>query len=338
MLTAEAVTRSGRLTEEATYLLPIRKSAPEDLSELGAYLEGLAERLEVIVVDGSPPEVFEANAAFWPSCLHIAPAPARRVANGKVWGVLTGLDRASCDKVIIADEDVRYDAESLSRALLLLDDAEVVRPQNYFEPLPWHAVWDTGRTLLNRAFDADWPGTLAVRRRLLERTNGYDGNCLFENLELVRTVIAAGGREARPLDLFVRRQPCDVSHFLSQRIRQAYDEFARPGRLAGQLALLPGAALMLAFRPRLFLLALAAVWSAAEYGRRRERGTSVFPFLASLAAPLWLTERAVCSWLAVVSRLRYGGIRYHGIVISAAATPASVLEHRYQALQKEDAR
>jgi hypothetical protein len=333
MLTAEALTQRDPLTDEATYILPIRKPGLEDLSELGEYLDGLVGRLEVIVVDGSPPEVYEANAAFWPSCTHIAPDPARRVANGKVWGVLTGLDRAACDKVIIADEDVRYEPESLSRVLRLLNDAEVVRPQNYFDPLPWHAVWDTGRTLLNRAFDADWPGTLAVRRRLLERTNGYDGNCLFENLELVRTVTAAGGREARPLDLFVRRQPCDFQHFLSQRVRQAYDEFARPWRLAVQLALLPGAALLMAFRPRLFPLALAAVIGAAEYGRRRDRGTTVFPFAASLAAPLWLAERSVCSWLAVLSRLRYGGVRYHGSVISAAATPASVLERRYQALR-----
>jgi hypothetical protein len=37
------------ITHAATYLLPIRKSRPEDLSELAAYLEALSQHLEVIV-------------------------------------------------------------------------------------------------------------------------------------------------------------------------------------------------------------------------------------------------------------------------------------------------
>ena len=37
---------------------------------------------------------------------------------------------------------------------------DLVRPQNYFEPLPWHARWDTARTLLNRGLGRDYPGTL----------------------------------------------------------------------------------------------------------------------------------------------------------------------------------
>ena len=62
---------------------------------------------------------------------------------------------------------------------------------------------------------------------------------MFENLELVRTVVAAGGREATLYDLFVPRRPSTAGHFWSQRVRQAYDEIARPGRMAVQLALLP---------------------------------------------------------------------------------------------------
>ena len=181
------------ITHAATYLLPIRKSRPEDLSELGAYLEVLSHHLEVIVVNGSPEDFFKSHAAFWPSCTHVAPAARLKAANGKVQGVLTGLAIASHNKVVIADEDVRYDAGSLERVLSLLDEGDIVRPQNYFEPSPWHATWNTGRTLLNRAAGGDWPATLAVRRSLIDRTQGYDGDVLFENLELVRTVRAAGG-------------------------------------------------------------------------------------------------------------------------------------------------
>ena len=74
-------------------------------------------------------------------------------------------------------------------------DVELVRPQNYFAPLRWHARWDTARTLLNRvAGGVDFPGTLAVRRSRSSQTDGYDGDVLFENLELIRTIEAAGGR------------------------------------------------------------------------------------------------------------------------------------------------
>ena len=102
--------------------------------------------------------------------------------------------------MVIADDDVRYDEVALERTVAALDEVELVRPQNYFAPLTWHARWDTARTLLNRvAGGVDFPGTLAVRRSALRGTDGYDGDVLFENLELIRTIEAAGGAcSARP--------------------------------------------------------------------------------------------------------------------------------------------
>ena len=100
--------------------------------------------------------------------------------------------------MVIADDDVRYDEAALDAVRRLLDRAALVRPQNYFAPLPWHACLDTARTLINRVTGGDWPGTFGVRRAALERTGGYDGNVLFENLEMVRTIKAAGGVELSP--------------------------------------------------------------------------------------------------------------------------------------------
>jgi hypothetical protein len=252
--------------------------------------------------------------------------------NGKVWGVLTGLELASNDRVVIADDDVRYDEDSLVRVLDLLEGADIVRPQNYFDPMPWHAKWDTARTLLNRATGGDWPGTLAVKRSVLMKTGGYNGDCLFENLELMRTVLAAGGKERLAQDVFVRRLPPTARHFWAQRVRQAYDEFARPWRLAFQLAWLPSLLLM---RPAYLLVAALVSVAGAEFGRRRDGGSRVFPASASLWAPVWLAERAVCSWLAVYSRLRHGGVRYSGGVISKAATPLADLAKRMRASDQQ---
>jgi hypothetical protein len=186
----------------------------------------------------------------------------------------------------------------------------VVVPQNYFRPLPWHARWDTARTLLNRVTGGDFPGTLIVRTAALRATNGYDGDALFENLELMRTVEAAGGTVVRRPDLFVRRRPPTAAHFLRQRVRQAYDEFARPWRLVATLAVVP---LTLAALRRRRLISVAttaaAAITAAEVGRRRDDGRRWFPWTSTLLAPLWILERGVCSWLAVVARAR-GGVRY----------------------------
>jgi hypothetical protein len=160
-------------------------------------------------------------------------------------------------------------------------------------------------------------------------TGGYDGDVLFENLELVRTVVAAGGIAACPLDLYVRRLAPATSHFWSQRVRQAYDEFARPHRLAFWLAVLP-TVIVLAFMHLWWMLGVSAVTvvAIAEAGRRRKHGARVFPFAASLAAPVWICERAICAWLAVAARLIWGGIPYRGRVIARAATPVRVLQHR----------
>jgi hypothetical protein len=155
---------------------------------------------------------------------------------------------------------------------------------------------------------------------------------LFENLELIRTVRAHGGSTAGPLDLYVARVPPSAAHFWGQRTRQAYDDFALPARMALWLAVVPLAALAaLGDRIRFLpqpgvakvryavpaLVPLAVL--AAERGRRRAGGSAVFPASSSLLAPVWILERGICAWLAVLQRLRFGGVRYGDSVIRTAA-------------------
>ena len=306
---------------EGSYVLPLKDESPAD-PELVKYVRRLASRIDdVVIVDGSPGAVFDWNAAAWGDVVRHVP-PELETPMGKVGGVVTGLRHARHERVVIADDDVRYDDPTLRRALALLDNAEVVRPQNVFRPMPWHARWDTGRTLLNRLLDGDWPGTLLLRRSAIDPARGYRGDVLFENLELVRTIRAAGGREAVPLDLFVERRPPTTRHFLGQRVRQAYDEWARPARMAGQLAVLPTSVwLGVAGGWRALATAAAIVVGLAELGRRRGGGTRVFSVFSALWAPLWVVERAITSWLALGTRLILGGVRYRHGRLREAATP-----------------
>jgi hypothetical protein len=316
-----------------SYILPIRRAALVE-EEFVRYVHELSRRCEVLIVDGSPRPVFDDLAARCGSVIrHVAPDPdLKRMANGKVAGVITGVRRSSHERLVIADDDVRYELPVLERISRALDDADVVRPQNYFEPIPWHARIDTARTLINRMSGGDWPGTLAVRKSALDRAGGgYCGDVLFENLELVRTVVAAGGHEHIAYGLFVRRRPPSTRHFVSQRVRQAYDEFARPARMATWLAVLP-AMVWLGRRRGVTSVAsaLAATIVCAEAGRRRAGARDVFPLTASLAAPVWVLERAVCAWLALGARLWLGGVPYHGGLLRTAATPVHQLRARHQ--------
>ncbi|MDQ3642061.1 MAG: glycosyltransferase family 2 protein [Actinomycetota bacterium] len=315
---------------QATYVLPLRWGEDGPFDDLTAYLEMLARRLEVIVVDGSPPERFAEHHRAWGSfATHLPPDPRFRYLNGKVNGVLTGIECAAHEAVVVADDDVRYGWEELDRVVAALGHADVVRPQNYFSPLPWHARWDTARILLNRAVGGDFPGTLGVRRSTLLDAGGYDGDVLWENLELMRTVEAAGGVVLNDPGCLVRRLPPTARHFAGQRVRQAYDEWARPARMAVNLAILPAAVLLAARRRHgVLAVATAATVVTAEVGRRRERAARRFPASSSLLAPAWLAERAVCAWLALARRVT-GGCPYAGVRFVRAATPLRHLRARY---------
>jgi hypothetical protein len=186
--------------------------------------------------------------------------------------------------------------------------------------------------LVNRAFGADYPGTFALRRSVLLEAGGYDAHVLFENLELLRTLTTAGGREIRANNVFIRRLPPTLAHFAGQRVRQAYDDFAQPLRLAIELCYAP---LILAGayravvrgRPGLALAWPLAACAVAEIGRRRAGGAKVFGAGSALWAPAWVCERAVSIWIAVGYRLT-GGIPYAGARLKVSANTVAALRKR----------
>jgi len=317
---------------DVTYVLPLRRDRFDEraTAELSRYLADLPGRAEVVVADGSPAPVRARHAASWPDAARTVAVPAPPPGcNGKVVGVLAALATVSTTHVVLADDDVRWDAATLDRALAALDDADVVVPQNVFDPAPWHARWDTARSLVNRALGHDWAGTVVLRRDALG-PDGYDACVLFENLELERTVLARGRRVEHRPDLFVVRRPPGVRTFREQRVRQAYDSFAQPARLVAELALVPVLAACVVGATRSDAGARRAAWAAAiavvlgsaalvaEAGRRTAGGVAVWPPTAALWAPAWLLERAVCAWVALGWRLR-GGVPYRGTRIRCAA-------------------
>ena len=315
------------------------------VEEMRWYLDGMRRTVaHITVVDGSPGPARLAHEAAWspyariisPDDDGVVPAsgsdvdgPARRPApglNGKVVGALTGIRAARHERVVLADDDVRHTRSSLCALVAALDDADLVRPVNVFDAWPWQARWDGSRTLLNVVLATDWPGTFALRRSRVLACGGWSADVLFENLELWRTVRAAGGRTVALPDLTVWRRPPSVRQFWSQRVRQAYDDLAQPGRLAAELAILPAVALAARGGPRPLGILGAAVVLAAAAGRRR-LGVDRVPPSVPLWAPAWVLERGVCVWIALARRLS-GGVRYHGSRLRLAAHSVAALRQQ----------
>ncbi|MET0843358.1 MAG: glycosyltransferase family 2 protein [Mycetocola sp.] len=316
---------------DAEYVLPLRWSEyrTDGVLELTDYLAEIGRILDVTVVDGSPPDIFAAHRALWADLVRHVKPDGTPTANGKVAGVMTGIRLARHLAVILADDDVRYDQPGLERMVAELQTADLVRPQNYFTALPWHARWDTARSLINRALASDYPGTMGVNRDRVLELGGYDGDVLFENLQLIRTIEAAHGRERRLDDLFVGRMPPSSVHFWRQRVRQAYDDFAQPARLLLELSLLPVLLWSIRHPARLAAVAASAI-ALAEVGRRRAGGTAVFPATSALWAPVWVLERAVCVWLAVGSRM-FGGAKYGNARLQTAAHSTATIRQKLSA-------
>jgi len=185
-----------------TYLLPIRRvrAGESEMIELAIYFAMLgAAGCDVLVVDGSASPTFDDHHRAWGEvCRHVPVDPRYRYLNGKVNGIHTAVDAARCERIIVADDDIRYTADDVTRTCRLLDGHDMVRPQNYLSPLPWWARMEAARMLINRGTlrAGDYPGTCAFRRSTMKRLGHYDGDVLFDNEEIVRHFAAAGAARA----------------------------------------------------------------------------------------------------------------------------------------------
>jgi hypothetical protein len=320
-----------------TYLLPIRRALfnADTAEELRCYLNSVRrDGIEIIVVDGSPADVFAAHARLWAIASRHLPVDRQYgFLNDKVNGIYTGLHRARSDKIVLADDDIRYRPDQVVEIAGMLDRFDVVRPQNFFrfrrdsaysdataEPdnssvrQPLWAKTEAARMLINRATlrTGDYPGTCAFRRQMMLRSGSYDGDVLFDNEELIRHLARAGAQICYANNLFVEKRPPIFRKWIEQRPRQAYEDFGL--RLKTILfAALPIAAIASAglLGATGFLATGLAVAAASVFlafcGRARGRAAQFFPLHICFFAPLWIFERSLSTYWAFYWRLRKGG-------------------------------
>ena len=119
-----------------SYVLPIRSRPGDDgVEELTEYLSWLSERVELVIVDGSDQAEFRIHRNIWGTVRHPRPPCGRHPLRERE-GARRADRSPACDAelVVVADDDVRYHDEGLERMVRVLARADLVRPQNYFDP------------------------------------------------------------------------------------------------------------------------------------------------------------------------------------------------------------
>lgn len=273
------------------------------LRELARYLSDLGVAgCEVIILDPSPRMQFEQNARTlrWVG-KHL------RAQGGATDLVRAASAVASCEKIVIATDDVRYTGEAIVRICALLDLHEVVEPQDYLDPLPWWGGIDAGRILVHRGIEPrpDHGATFGFRRSAVRSLRMLPAS---DNAADQVRRLAAYGAEVHPAnDVFVRRQPRGFADWLAHRPRLAAEDFELPFRTAFFFALLPVLALLAVLGGATLAGSYAGVIAVASVGlalRGRIGASAFFPLRACLFAPLWLFERSVAVYWALLRKVR----------------------------------
>ena len=98
-----------RLDCELVVPLKWDRPDPQVEADLEAHLRGLAGLCDVTVVDGSTGPDAERRRSRWSEHVRVLrPEPRWDGANGKVGGAMTGIAAARHERVVVADDDVRY--------------------------------------------------------------------------------------------------------------------------------------------------------------------------------------------------------------------------------------
>jgi hypothetical protein len=310
-----------------TYLLPIRRTifSAHEAAELRSYFGALSGAgCNVLVVDGSPGDVFEQHDEAWRElCRHERVDRSFGFMNDKVNGIHTGVNLSTTEKIVLGDDDIRYEPREVARICELLDDFEVVRPQNFLSPLPWWGRMEAARMLINRATlrTADYPGTCAFRRETMLRVGPYDGDVLFDNEEMIRHFAREGATVKYATNLFVRKKPPSFHKWMEQRPRQAYEDFSLRAKTALFFCIPILGAIAVAsagWKGIAFWLCLIFVVSAglAVAGRSRGVAREFFPGWICLFAPLWIIERSASTYWALYWHFIYGGYPFGDKILS----------------------
>lgn len=308
LLSADKMRNNRPQDRRCSYVVLVQSATAStgELRELASYFSTLGVAgCDVVILDPSPRLQFELNGRIlrWVG-QHVAVRPEYR-GGGGIDVVRAAAAYGSCEKVIVAAEDVRYTPEAIGQLCDLLDMHEVVEPQDYLDPMPWWGGIEAGRMLIHRGIEPqpDHGATFGFRRSAIRGMR-----TLSPSTETQARRLAAVGAEVFPAaDVFVRREPTPLADWVSARPRHAGDDFSFPFKTAFFFSLLP-LLLLLAFVNVTLAGSYAGLIAFASMGlaARGRTGAAAlhFPLRACLFAPVWVLERSVSVYWALYRKLR----------------------------------
>jgi hypothetical protein len=286
-----------------TYLVVLENASAsvEALRDLASYLSSLAvSSFEVVILDTSAPAAFEENRRVlrWVST-HVPVRIRHLTPTGTIDPIRAALDVASCEKVIVADSQVRYGQEALDHLCAQLDLHELVEPQDYFDPLPWWGGIEAGRTLVRRGI-GPMPArssTFGFRKRAVRGLRSIDSVTAPD--DPVRRLMSQGAEVFSANEIFVRRIPPRLDDWLRDRPRDADQTAVFFGLLPLTLLVAILGGLPLAG----VCVSAIAICAFGLAMRGRIGAGPFFPMRACLYAPLWLLERSFGVYWALFLRV-----------------------------------
>ena len=273
-----------------TYLVVLQRefASTEELHDLAGYLSSLSIcDFDIAIID-TVPNNENRRVLRWVGRYIAMKTP--------VDPVRAAFDVSSCEKVIVADAKIRYSQDGLDHLCALLDLHEVVEPQDYFDPLPWWGGLEAGRTLLRRGIGPLGQDgvTFGFRKRAVRGLRSIES--AFVTDHPVRRLESHGAEVFSAMDIVVRRIPPSLERWLRDRPRQ----FDQPAIFFGVLPL----ALILAFLSGLHVAALyvgvLGFCGLVLAIRGRIGAARFFPLRACFFAPVWLLERSISVYWALL--------------------------------------
>ena len=150
----------------------------------------------------------------------------------------------------------------------------------------------------------DQGATFGFRRGALRALRGFDATA---SRDPVRRLAAFGAEVFSAFELFVKRRPPQLAEWIRERPRAASEDFGMPVKTAFFFTLIPMAMLLLVFagaRVSIGFTSAVAFASIVLAMRGRAGASAFFPLRACFCAPLWLIERSVSVYWALMRKLQ----------------------------------
>ncbi|MGE5403022.1 MAG: hypothetical protein ACM3S2_21690 [Ignavibacteriales bacterium] len=311
-----------KIRKHCTYIFLIRRnSAPGDeIQELAGYFRMLNSLgCEVLVVDSSPLDVFAGfEGAWYYLCRHVKVDSRFHYLSDKLNSICTGADLATCEKIIVAEDDVRYSPADILRMCEMLEDFDLVRPQNYISPLQWWSRMESVHTLMNRAVfpGGDYSNTLAFLNTAFKKHCHFGKSSYYDSDDIIMQFALRRAKICYALDFLILKKSPSLSCWRDQMFQNIFDNFDFSLRTVLLLLLIPVGILLALFAgPKTALIYSTAVIlssiTVAFMGRHRG-GRQFYPIGLLVYAPLWLLDVVINNYRAlywILSPGKYSSLR-----------------------------